>query len=271
MDRGAHDVECLLLLFALKVLYPQKVYLLRGNHEWLGINGDIDGYGTESFSYHAIMAFGEELARYFVRSCNTIFSYLSLACIIDNSIFCVHGGIPREFGVAPDRSILDKIAAIPKPVAGYWPQFPSLVGDLVWGDPYGGAIDGSDPEPSAPKARTASLALQSYSKGRGADAHEYPLGFVPSERGAGIAKFHESMVALFLERTRLQCIVRAHQAVEHGCRIRCAAKLFTVFSSSGYQNENKAGALLVYDGTIKIIYLDPTLDLSDVMVPMRLP
>lgn len=269
MDRGAHDVECLLLLFALKVLYPQKVHLLRGNHEWLGLNGDLEGYGASSFSYHAIALFGEELAKYFVRSCNTVFASLPLACIIDSSIFCVHGGIPREFGRRPDRSILAQIRALPKPLPGFWPALPSIVGDLVWGDP----VDDTYPDPTgtirrrpgSSSATTGSSATGSSGSGGGGD--EFPPGFGPSRRGEGIAVFHESVVPLFLERTGLQCLVRAHQAVEHGCRIRCGARLFTVFSSSGYQNENKAGALLVYDGTIKIIYLDPTLEPSGVPVP----
>ena len=268
VDRGAHDVECLLLLFALKVLYPQKVYLLRGNHEWLGLNGDLEGYGTSSFSYHAIALFGEELAKYFVRSCNTVFASLPLACIIDGSIFCVHGGIPREFGRHPDRTILAKIRALPKPLPGFWPTLPSIVGDLVWGDP----VDDTYPDPTGTIRSTITSSSSSSggdSNNSGSGSSEYPPGFGPSRRGEGIAVFHERVVPLFLERTGLQCLVRAHQAVEHGCRIRCGARLFTVFSSSGYQNENKAGALLVYDGTLKIIYLDPSLEPSGVPMPQN--
>jgi protein phosphatase len=89
VDRGAKSVETILLLFALKIKYPENLFLLRGSHEDRYINRSM-GFGDECAT-----KFKENIddpASIFQR-CNRIFERLPLAALIDESIFCVHGGI----------------------------------------------------------------------------------------------------------------------------------------------------------------------------------
>ena len=57
VDRGAHSLETICLLMALKVKFPDKIHLLRGNHEDKWINNAF-GFAEECSS-----RLGEEPAR----------------------------------------------------------------------------------------------------------------------------------------------------------------------------------------------------------------
>ncbi len=38
MDRGSHSIETICLLLCYKLRFPDRVFLLRGNHECAGVN-----------------------------------------------------------------------------------------------------------------------------------------------------------------------------------------------------------------------------------------
>ncbi|XP_049849052.1 serine/threonine-protein phosphatase 4 catalytic subunit-like isoform X2 [Schistocerca gregaria] len=117
VDRGFYSVESFLLLLALKVRYPDRITLIRGNHESRQIT-QIYGFYDE-----CMRKFGSpNVWRY----CTETFDYLSLSATIEGRIFCVHGGL------SPAINTLDQILAIDRKqeVPHEGPMC-----DLLWSDP----------------------------------------------------------------------------------------------------------------------------------------
>jgi len=116
VDRGKQSLETICLLLAYKIKYPENFFLLRGNHECASIN--------------RIYGFYEECKdRYNVRLWKTFtdcFNCLPIAALIDEKIFCMHGGL------SPDIQSMDQIRRILRPT-----DVPDqgLLCDLLWADP----------------------------------------------------------------------------------------------------------------------------------------
>ena len=94
VDRGKNGIEVVAYLFANKLLNPKKVFLLRGNHETRSVNGWHEYYGERAFITQCVSRFGNRGHEVW-EAINKVFDVMPLAATIDNSIFCVHGGIPR--------------------------------------------------------------------------------------------------------------------------------------------------------------------------------
>lgn len=116
VDRGRHSIETFTILLAMKVRYPDSVYLLRGNHETEDISR-LYGFFAECAS-----RYNQALWERF----NEVFLYLPLAAVISKRIFCVHGGL------SPKLENLDQIRAIKRPLV--IPEH-GMLADLLWADP----------------------------------------------------------------------------------------------------------------------------------------
>ena len=116
VDRGKQGLEVICLLLAYKVKYPENFFLLRGNHECNSISR-IYGFYDECKRRYNI-----KLWRVF---CD-VFNCLPFAAIVDEKIFCIHGG------PSPELKDSQQIVQIKRPT-----DIPDMgmLCDFLWSDP----------------------------------------------------------------------------------------------------------------------------------------
>ncbi|KAI7757849.1 hypothetical protein M8C21_031718, partial [Ambrosia artemisiifolia] len=116
VDRGKHSLETICLLLAFKIRYPDKVFLLRGNHEDPKINR-VYGFYDE-----CKRRFNVRIWKIFTEC----FNCLPVAALVDEKILCMHGGL------SPELENLSQIEEIKRPT-----EIPDngLLCDLLWSDP----------------------------------------------------------------------------------------------------------------------------------------
>lgn len=90
VDRGKHQVETATLVYALKLAFPDRVWLNRGNHEDPYQNRHMKEQGFEQACIKRLgTAYGPAVFEAFADS----FSYLPLGTLVGENILVVHGGI----------------------------------------------------------------------------------------------------------------------------------------------------------------------------------
>lgn len=116
VDRGRQSLETICLLLAYKIKFPENFFLLRGNHECASINR-IYGFYDECKRRYNIKLW---------KTFTDCFNCLPVAAIIDEKIFCMHGGL------SPELNNMDQIRKIIRPT-----DVPDtgLLCDLLWSDP----------------------------------------------------------------------------------------------------------------------------------------
>ena len=104
VDRGFHSVETFLLLLALKVRYPDRMTLIRGNHESRQIT-TVYGFYDE-----CVRKYGSASVW---RYCTEVFDYLALTAIVDGRVLCVHGGLSPQIAELDLIRLLDRKQEVP--------------------------------------------------------------------------------------------------------------------------------------------------------------
>ncbi|GAM90202.1 hypothetical protein ANO11243_082430 [Dothideomycetidae sp. 11243] len=203
VDRGFYSLESFLLLLCLKVRYPDRITLIRGNHESRQIT-TVYGFYDECLRKYG----SANVWRY----CCEVFDYLALGALIigastqldserpasptpggsngtsTGAVLCVHGGLSPAVETIDKIRLIDRKQEVPH-------EGPMC--DLLWSDP-------DDIE-----------------------------GWGHSPRGAGYL-FGSDVVKHFNHTNDLNLIARAHQLVMEGFKEMFDSSIVTVWSAPNY-------------------------------------
>lgn len=97
--------------------YPDRVTLVRGNHESRQIT-QVYGFYEECFQKYGSASVW--------KACCQVFDFMTLGAIIDGKVLCVHGGLSPEIRTLDQVRVVARAQEIPHEGAFC---------DLVWSDP----------------------------------------------------------------------------------------------------------------------------------------
>ncbi|MHA1490823.1 MAG: metallophosphoesterase [Promethearchaeota archaeon] len=187
VDRGPAQLECLFVVLSLKVLFPNRYYLLKGNHETLEMNKYYGFYQEFIERYPAQNTFNEIL---------TLYDAIPICAIINETILCLHGGIPE------DLEVLNKLRSLKRENIDndILKSITSGIFQIMWNDP------------------------KSEIK-----------GFSESYRGEGIKFFGRDVFDKFMKTNNLKYLIRAHECFPEGYKWFFNDRLLSIFSSANYR------------------------------------
>lgn len=228
VDRGKWGFECFLYLMILKLIAPNKVFLLRGNHEIRAIQIKY------SFHKELIRKYGNTFGSRIFELYNAVFDRLPFCAVIRSQIFCCHGGIPYTI---KDLNTLEletpRVCKEPEAEA-IWQW------EILWSDPLDYNKFGE----------TAEIL------GMSPDA--YGGGYLPNLKRGTSFVFNEYAIESFFKLNNLSYVIRAHEVPAEGFRFNFGTLCTTIFSCSHYCGaDNESATILVpQESRIRIIRID---------------
>eukprot|EP01083_Nonionella_stella_P262576 892712_1 len=115
-NKGCFGTECLFHLLALKIVYGNTFYMLRGNHDCRHLTTLFD------FKDECLYKYNLELFDEFMN----MFDCLPIAATVNGTFLLVHGGLSPDISSLRDIEELDRFQEVPRE---------GPVCDLLWADP----------------------------------------------------------------------------------------------------------------------------------------
>ena len=201
VDRGPYQLECLILILALKIKQPNKYIFLKGNHESLEINQYYGFYQDFIFKFKDQKKFKDVLALYKV---------LPICAVVNRTVLCLHGGIPEDF------EVLEKLKGVKtQDPASLFKNVAKSLKQIMWNDPKSNLT-----------------------------------GFSDSFRGIDIKNFGEDVFTDFMEKNKLNYLIRSHELYPEGYKWFFNKRLLTIFSSANYRGKNPASYAIIKNSLI---------------------
>ena len=207
-DRGYNSLEIILLLFALKIKYPEFIYIIRGHHEDRFINEDY-GLGKE-----CIERLSDDIRDPFsiFSNINKAFDLLPFGVLVDNNILLVHGGIGSSI------NSLDDIDGIKRPIEivhNITNNDQLKVLDLLWSE-YCDDVENIDSN---------------------VERDKFKKGF--------IVKYGKNRLNKFLDENKINLLITSHQFVKGGFTTFNNDKILILFSATNYMDKcGNVGAMI---------------------------
>lgn len=104
VDRGFNSLETVLYLFLLKIRYPDRITLIRGNHESRQTTKVYGFYDECNRKYNSTNVWSMIM---------DTFDYLPMAALVDDSVFAIHGGLSPDITSLDDIRTIDRKREIP--------------------------------------------------------------------------------------------------------------------------------------------------------------
>ena len=208
-DRCYYSLENILLLFALKVKYPEFIYLIRGHHEDIQVNIS-NGLGEECKERLDDDITKNKSLFYYI---NQVFNLLPFGVLIDDNILCIHGGIGSRVNSISDIENIKRPCKVNFNVSNKEEQ---IILDLLYSE-YSDDIN--DIEPNRYR-----------------------------EEGKGfIVNYGKERLNKFLLDNKINLLITSHKFCKEGVMSFNDDRLLQVFSASNYYDKynNFGGMILI--------------------------